>query len=98
MVRVTSAPWTVITPLPCVTLKSRMDKAAPSLTDIDKDTVDFQDNYDGKDREPTFFPPVIPTCWSMALAVLPLAWPPIFRPTTLGEVIDATLALIETLI
>ena len=32
----------------------RMDKpAAFLLADIDKDTVDFQDNYDGKDREPT---------------------------------------------
>ena len=35
----------------------RMDKPASFLlADIEKDTVDFQDNYDGKDREPTVLP------------------------------------------
>ena len=35
----------------------RMAKTANSLlADIEKDTVDFQDNYDGKDREPTVLP------------------------------------------
>ncbi|WP_330220293.1 DNA gyrase subunit A, partial [Sulfitobacter sp. HI0040] len=35
----------------------RMEKAAQYLLeDIDRDTVDFQDNYDGKDREPTVLP------------------------------------------
>ncbi len=39
----------------------RMDKpAAFLLADIDKDTVDFQDNYDGKDREPTVLPARFP--------------------------------------
>ena len=34
-----------------------MDKPASFLlADIEKDTVDFQDNYDGNDREPTVLP------------------------------------------
>ena len=31
--------------------------------DIDKDTVDFVDNYDGTVRSPPFCPPPFPTCW-----------------------------------
>ncbi|HBZ44342.1 MAG TPA: DNA gyrase subunit A, partial [Maritimibacter sp.] len=39
----------------------RMAKAANALlADIDKDTVDFQDNYDGKDREPVVLPARFP--------------------------------------
>ena len=39
----------------------RMDKAANALlADIEKDTVDFQDNYDGKDREPSVLPSKFP--------------------------------------
>ena len=39
----------------------RMDKPAASLlADIEKDTVDFQDNYDGKDREPSVLPARFP--------------------------------------
>ncbi len=39
----------------------RMDKPAASLlADIDKDTVDFVDNYDGKDREPSVLPSRFP--------------------------------------
>ena len=39
----------------------RMDKpAAFLLADIDKDTVDFQDNYDGKDQEPSVLPARFP--------------------------------------
>jgi Type IIA topoisomerase (DNA gyrase/topo II, topoisomerase IV), A subunit len=32
------------------------------LADIEKDTVDFQDNYDGKDKEPVVFQQGFPTC------------------------------------
>ena len=39
----------------------RLEKAAmPLLADIDKDTVDFQPNYDGKETEPTVLPSRIP--------------------------------------
>jgi DNA gyrase subunit A len=54
--------------------ESRLTKIAQTLLDdIDKDTVDFQDNYDGSFQEPI--------CWSMAAAASPSAWPPTFRRT-----------------
>jgi DNA gyrase subunit A len=38
-----------------------MDKPAGALlADIEKETVDFQDNYDGKDTEPTVLPARFP--------------------------------------
>src|SRR5664279_620801 len=41
--------------------ESRLEKAAHALLeDIDKDTVDFQDNYDGSEREPTVIPAQFP--------------------------------------
>ena len=65
------------------------------LADIDKETVDFQDNYDGKDREPTVLPRVSRTCWSTAPVVLRSAWPPTSRRTTWAKWSMLTLALIE---
>jgi DNA gyrase subunit A len=60
----------------------RMASSADGLlADIDKDTVDFQENYDGKESEPTVLPARFPTCWSMAPAASPSAWPPTFRRT-----------------
>jgi DNA gyrase subunit A len=59
----------------------RMEKAAQYLLeDIDRDTVDFQDNYDGMNRR--FCPRAIPICWSTVQAVSPSAWPPTSRPIT----------------
>ena len=37
---------------------------AELFRDIDQDTVDFVDNYDGKLKEPTLLPTTFPTCWS----------------------------------
>jgi DNA gyrase subunit A len=53
--------------------------ASALLTDIDKDTVDFQPNYDEKELEPVVLPARIRTCWSMARAASPSAWPPTSR-------------------
>ncbi len=64
----------------------RMDKpAAFLLADIDKETVDFQDNYDGKDREPTVLPARFQTCLSTVRAVSLLVWPQTFRLITLAK-------------
>ena len=62
----------------------RMDKpAAFLLADIDKETVDFQDNYDGKDREPTVLPARFPEhAGQRRRAASPSAWPPTSRRTT----------------
>ena len=62
--------------------EARMSKAAHSLIeDIDRDTVDFQPNYDESINEPVVLPRSTPICWSMAPAALPLAWPLTSRPT-----------------
>ena len=74
----------------------RMDHpAAYLLADIDKDTVDFQDNYDGKDREPTVLPSRFPNMLVNGAGGIAVGMATNIPPHNLGEVIDATLALIE---
>ncbi len=74
----------------------RMDKpAAFVLADIDKDTVDFQDNYDGKDREPTVLPARFPNMLVNGAGGIAVGMATNIPPHNLGEVVDATLALIE---
>jgi DNA gyrase subunit A len=74
----------------------RMDKpAAALLSDIDKDTVDFQDNYDGKDQEPTVLPARFPNMLVNGAGGIAVGMATNIPPHNLGEVIDATLALIE---
>ncbi|MCP3971169.1 MAG: DNA gyrase subunit A [Rhodobacteraceae bacterium] len=75
----------------------RMDKPAASLlADIEKDTVDFQDNYDGKDLEPTVLPARFPNMLVNGAGGIAVGMATNIPPHNLGEVIDATLALIET--
>ncbi|NRB03322.1 MAG: DNA gyrase subunit A [Rhodobacteraceae bacterium] len=74
----------------------RMDKpAAFVLADIDKDTVDFQDNYDGKDREPTVLPARFPNMLVNGAGGIAVGMATNIPPHNLGEVVDACLALIE---
>ncbi|MEI2804909.1 DNA gyrase subunit A [Albidovulum sp.] len=74
----------------------RMDKpAAFLLADIEKDTVDFQDNYDGKDREPTVLPARFPNMLVNGAGGIAVGMATNIPPHNLGEVIDGTLALIE---
>lgn len=74
----------------------RMDKpAAFLLSDIDKETVDFQDNYDGKDREPTVLPARFPNMLVNGAGGIAVGMATNIPPHNLGEVVDATLALIE---
>ncbi|MGQ0565102.1 MAG: DNA gyrase subunit A [Gemmobacter sp.] len=74
----------------------RMDKpAAFLLADIDKDTVDFQDNYDGKDREPTVLPARFPNMLVNGAGGIAVGMATNIPPHNLGEVIDGTLALID---
>ena len=73
----------------------RMDKpAAFLLADIDKDTVDFQLNYDGKDLEPTVLPARFPNMLVNGAGGIAVGMATNIPPHNLGEVIDATLALI----
>ena len=74
----------------------RMDKpAAFMLADIDKDTVDFQDNYDGKDQEPTVLPSRFPNMLVNGAGGIAVGMATNIPPHNLGEVIDACQALIE---
>ena len=74
----------------------RMDKPAQSLlADIEKDTVDFQDNYDGKDREPSVLPARFPNMLVNGAGGIAVGMATNIPPHNLGEIVDATLALIE---
>jgi DNA gyrase subunit A len=74
----------------------RMDKPASALlADIEKETVDFQDNYDGKDREPTVLPARFPNMLVNGAGGIAVGMATNIPPHNLGEVIDGTLALID---
>jgi len=74
----------------------RMDKAAQALlADIGKDTVAFQDNYDGQDREPTVLPARFPNMLVNGAGGIAVGMATNIPPHNLGEVAAATLALIE---
>ena len=74
----------------------RMGKPATFLlADIDKETVDFQDNYDGKDREPTVLPARYPNMLVNGAEGIAVGMATRIPPHNLGEVIDGTLALIK---
>ncbi|MCY3984076.1 MAG: DNA gyrase subunit A [Roseovarius sp.] len=71
------------------------DPASALLADIEKDTVDFQDNYDGKDKEPTVLPARFPNMLVNGAGGIAVGMATNIPPHNLGEVIDATLALID---
>src|SRR5262250_2445563 len=72
--------------------------APPALTlleDIDKDTVDFQSNYDGNEREPVVLPARYPNLLVNGAGGIAVGMATNIPPHNLGEVIDACLALIR---
>ena len=69
--------------------------AAYLLADIDKDTVDFQDNYDGKQQEPTVLPARFPNMLVNGAGGIAVGMATNIPPHNLGEVIDACQALIK---
>ena len=74
----------------------RMDKpAAYLLSDIDKDTVDFQDNYDGKQKEPTVLPARFPNMLVNGAGGIAVGMATNIPPHNLREVIAACMAYIE---
>jgi len=74
----------------------RMAKVATAiLADLDRDTVDFQPNYDSQDIEPTVLPARYPNILVNGAAGIAVGMATNIPPHNLGEVIDATLALIE---
>lgn len=76
--------------------ESRMTKEATYLlADLDKDTVDFQDNYDGKEKEPVVLPAQFPNLLVNGGGGIAVGMATNIPPHNLGEVIDATLAMID---
>lgn len=65
------------------------------LADLDKDTVDFRDNYDGKEREPTVLPAVLPNLLLNGQVGIAVGMATNIPTHNLGEVVDATIELID---
>ncbi|MEO1688794.1 MAG: DNA topoisomerase (ATP-hydrolyzing), partial [Pseudomonadota bacterium] len=65
------------------------------MADIDKDTVDFVPNYDGQDTEPSVLPARFPNLLVNGAEGIAVGMATRIPPHNLGEVVDATLALIE---
>ena len=76
--------------------ESRLEKVAHSLLDdIDKDTVDFQPNYDSSEREPKVLPAKFPNLLVNGAGGIAVGMATNIPPHNLGEVIDACIALIN---
>jgi DNA gyrase subunit A len=74
----------------------RLEKVAQSLVeDLDKDTVDFQENYDNTEREPVALPARFPNLLVNGAGGIAVGMATNIPPHNLGEVIDACIALIE---
>ncbi|BCA57814.1 DNA gyrase subunit A [Sphingomonas sp. HMP6] len=77
--------------------EARLAKVAGSLLeDIDKDTVDFIPNYDGSEREPAVLPARFPNLLVNGAGGIAVGMATNIPPHNLGEVIDATLAIIDS--
>jgi DNA gyrase subunit A len=75
----------------------RLTRASMSiLADLDKDTVDFKENYDGKETEPSVLPSRIPNLLVNGAGGIAVGMATNIPPHNLGEIIDACLALIDT--
>lgn len=76
--------------------EARMSKAAmPLLTDIEKDTVDFMPNYDGRLKEPVVLPSRYPNLLVNGSTGIAVGMATNIPPHNLGEVVDAVCALID---
>lgn len=74
----------------------RLEKVANMLLgDIDKETVDFQANYDGREREPMVLPARFPNLLVNGAGGIAVGMATNIPPHNLGEVIDGCLALID---
>ncbi|SHG03965.1 DNA gyrase subunit A [Kaistia soli DSM 19436] len=74
----------------------RLAKPAHSLLeDIDKDTVDYQDNYDGSEREPVVLPARFPNLLVNGAGGIAVGMATNIPPHNLGEVVDACIAYLN---
>ena len=76
--------------------EAKMAPAAVALlTDIEKDTVDFQPNYDEKELEPVVLPARIPNLLVNGAGGIAVGMATNIPPHNLGEIIDAAVALLD---
>lgn len=76
--------------------EARMSKiAAEMLRDIEKDTVDFHPNYDATRKEPTVLPAAVPQLLLNGTLGIAVGMATNIAPHNLGEIVDATVHLIE---
>ncbi len=76
--------------------EARLDKTAETmLEDIDKETVDFHPNYDESTQEPNVLPSRFPNLLVNGAGGIAVGMATNIAPHNLGEVIDATLAVIK---
>ena len=76
--------------------EARMDKVGGELlADIDKETVDFRDNFDGTEKEPVVLPSAVPNILLNGQMGIAVGMATNIPPHNLGEVIDAAVAQID---
>lgn len=74
--------------------EARLSRISMELVrDLNKDTVDFRDNYDGSEREPAVFPARFPNLLVNGTSGIAVGMATNIPPHNLGETIDAVLAL-----
>jgi DNA gyrase subunit A len=76
--------------------EARMSKIAMEMVrDIKKDTIDFVDNYDGEEKEPVVMPSRFPNLLVNGSTGIAVGMATNIPPPNLGEVIDATIAIMD---
>lgn len=76
--------------------EARMDKVgAELLTDIEKETVDFRDNFDGSEQEPVVLPAAVPNILLNGQMGIAVGMATNIPPHNMTEVINATVAQID---
>jgi DNA gyrase subunit A len=76
--------------------EARLTRSALAvLADIDKDTVDFQPNYDGSEHEPSVLPARFPNLLVNGAGGIAVGMATNIPPHNLGEVVDACIALVD---
>lgn len=76
--------------------EARLGRAGNELlTDLDKDTVDFRDNYDGSESEPSVLPAKLPNLLLNGQIGIAVGMATNIPPHNLSELVDATIYLID---
>ncbi|MEK7581240.1 MAG: DNA gyrase subunit A [Patescibacteria group bacterium] len=76
--------------------EARLSSIAETLLyDLDKNTVDFVDNYDGNHKEPVFLPAVLPNLLINGASGIAVGMATNIPPHNLNEIVDATIHLVK---